>query len=68
MGGEGSIPPEVGLFYPFVTDVLAWAVGGYVLQPEHRFYGKSQPLVAAAAAAAAAATTCLLYTSPSPRD
>eukprot|EP00586_Coscinodiscus_wailesii_P012319 CAMPEP_0172506570 /NCGR_PEP_ID=MMETSP1066-20121228/196254_1 /TAXON_ID=671091 /ORGANISM="Coscinodiscus wailesii, Strain CCMP2513" /LENGTH=201 /DNA_ID=CAMNT_0013283653 /DNA_START=23 /DNA_END=624 /DNA_ORIENTATION=+ len=44
MGGEGAIPPKTGLFYPFVTDVLARAFGAFVLQPEHRFYGASQPL------------------------
>lgn len=44
IGGEGHIPPETGLFYPFVTHHLAKSFGAYVLQPEHRFYGKSQPL------------------------
>jgi len=43
MGGEGAIPPETGLFYPYVNDVLAEEFGGYVLEPEHRFYGDSQP-------------------------
>jgi hypothetical protein len=43
-GGEGQIPPEKGLMYPFVTDHLAETFKGYVLQPEHRFYGESQPL------------------------
>jgi hypothetical protein len=44
LGGEGSIPPERGLFYPFVTHYLAKSFGAFVLEPEHRFYGKSQPL------------------------
>ena len=41
MGGEG---PAWGLFYPFVNDHLAKKWEGYVIQPEHRFYGFSQPL------------------------
>ena len=44
LGGEGAISPETGIFYPFVADHLAKTFGGFVLQPEHRFYGKSQPL------------------------
>lgn len=44
LGGEGSIEPETGLFYPFVTHHLAEIFGAFVLEPEHRFYGKSQPL------------------------
>mmetsp|Transcript_9085 Transcript_9085/g.26969 ORF Transcript_9085/g.26969 Transcript_9085/m.26969 type:complete len:559 (-) Transcript_9085:632-2308(-) len=44
LGGEGGIPPSAGIRYPFVGDHLAKTFGGYVLQPEHRFYGKSQPL------------------------
>ncbi|CAJ1930855.1 unnamed protein product [Cylindrotheca closterium] len=44
MGGEGHISPETGLYYPFITHHLAPKFGAYVLQPEHRFYGKSQPL------------------------
>ncbi len=44
LGGEGEISPKTGIFYPFVADHLAKAFGGFVLQPEHRFYGKSQPL------------------------
>lgn len=43
MGGEGQITPETGLFYPFVVDTLAGELGAAVLQPEHRFYGESQP-------------------------
>lgn len=44
LGGEGGIPPERGIAYPFVGDHLAKTFGAFVLQPEHRFYGKSQPL------------------------
>ena len=44
LGGEGGISPETGIMYPFVADHLAKTFGGFVLQPEHRFYGKSQPL------------------------
>lgn len=44
MGGEGNIEPETGLFYPFVTHHLAKDFGAYVLEPEHRFYGESQPV------------------------
>ena len=44
LGGEGHISPETGLYYPFITHHLAKQFGAFVLQPEHRFYGKSQPL------------------------
>ena len=44
LGGEGAISPETGILYPFVAEHLAKTFGGFVLQPEHRFYGKSQPL------------------------
>jgi hypothetical protein len=44
MGGESNIEPTTGLLYPFVTNVLAAHFGAYVLQPEHRFYGESQPI------------------------
>jgi pimeloyl-ACP methyl ester carboxylesterase len=40
MGGEGSVR---NILYPFVSEVLAKIFNGYVLQTEHRFYGKSQP-------------------------
>jgi hypothetical protein len=43
MGGEGGIEPSTGLFYPFVNEVLAEEYNGAVIQPEHRFYGESQP-------------------------
>ncbi len=41
MGGEGEME---GLLYPFVHNHLAKQFNGYVLQAEHRFYDKSQPL------------------------
>jgi hypothetical protein len=44
MGGEGAIPPETGLFYPFVSHRLAKTFGAFVLQPEHRYYGESIPV------------------------
>jgi Serine carboxypeptidase S28 len=47
-GGESNIEPDYGLIYPFVTDRLAAAFGAYVVIPEHRFYGQSQPIDRAA--------------------
>jgi hypothetical protein len=44
LGGEGAISPQTGMFYPFVANQLAHKWGAFVLQPEHRFYGKSQPV------------------------
>lgn len=44
LGGEGHISPETGIFYPFISDKLAKDFGAFVVQPEHRFYGFSQPL------------------------
>jgi len=41
IGGEGE---ALGLFYPFVHDIMAKKFKAYVVQPELRFYGKSQPL------------------------
>lgn len=41
MGGEG---PAFGLFYPFVHDRIAEEYNAYVVLPEHRFYGSSQPI------------------------
>eukprot|EP00929_Paragymnodinium_shiwhaense_P003639 TRINITY_DN104227_c0_g1_i1.p1 TRINITY_DN104227_c0_g1~~TRINITY_DN104227_c0_g1_i1.p1 ORF type:complete len:523 (-),score=69.49 TRINITY_DN104227_c0_g1_i1:146-1714(-) len=43
LGGEGGIPPSVGIYYPWVTDVLAKEYHALVLEPEHRFYGESLP-------------------------
>jgi hypothetical protein len=42
MGGEGAIEPSTGIYYPYVVD-LARQFGGMVIEPEHRFYGESQP-------------------------
>ena len=44
MGGEGAIEPSMGLYYPFIVNHLAKDFGAYVIQPEHRFYGASQPI------------------------
>jgi pimeloyl-ACP methyl ester carboxylesterase len=43
MGGEGGIEPSTGIFYPSIV-LLAQRLGGFVIEPEHRFYGASQPL------------------------
>ena len=43
MGGEGAIEPSTGIFYPWVTDVVAKELKAYVVEPEHRFYGTSLP-------------------------
>ena len=43
MGGEGGIEPSTGIFYPSIVQ-LAQRLRGFVLEPEHRFYGASQPL------------------------
>ena len=43
MGGEGAIEPSTGIFYPWVTDVIAKEFRAYVVEPEHRFYGTSLP-------------------------
>ncbi|GMH77670.1 hypothetical protein TrLO_g15817 [Triparma laevis f. longispina] len=45
MGGEGTIEPSTGLFYPYINEVLASKFGAYVIEPEHRFYGESLPVV-----------------------
>ena len=45
MGGEGAIEPTKGFAYPFVMQ-MAQNFGAIVLQPEHRFYGASQPITA----------------------
>jgi hypothetical protein len=41
VGGEG---PMTKLLYPFIHDHLAKTFSAYVLQPEHRFYGESNPV------------------------
>ena len=41
MGGEGSLD---SLMYPFVYEGLASDFDAFVLSPEHRFYGESQPV------------------------
>lgn len=43
MGGEGGIEPSTGIFYPSIV-LLAQRLRGIVVEPEHRFYGSSQPL------------------------
>ena len=43
MGGEGAIEPSTGIFYPWVTDIIAKEFKAYVVEPEHRFYGTSLP-------------------------
>jgi pimeloyl-ACP methyl ester carboxylesterase len=43
MGGEGGIEPSTGIFYPSIVQ-LAQRLHGFVVEPEHRFYGASQPL------------------------
>lgn len=44
LGGEGNVEPTTGLFYPFITHHLAKDFGAFVVEPEHRFYGQSQPV------------------------
>ena len=41
IGGEDDLN---GLLYPFIYDHLAKKFDAYTLVPEHRFYGKSQPV------------------------
>eukprot|EP00747_Dinoflagellata_sp_TGD_P100413 gnl/TRDRNA2_/TRDRNA2_168023_c0_seq7.p1 gnl/TRDRNA2_/TRDRNA2_168023_c0~~gnl/TRDRNA2_/TRDRNA2_168023_c0_seq7.p1 ORF type:complete len:546 (-),score=75.09 gnl/TRDRNA2_/TRDRNA2_168023_c0_seq7:132-1769(-) len=43
LGGEGGIPPSTGIYYPWVVDVLGKSYDAAVLEPEHRYYGKSLP-------------------------
>jgi Serine carboxypeptidase S28 len=40
IGGEGVLHK---ILYPFVSEHLAKTFNAYVIQPEHRFYGVSQP-------------------------
>lgn len=44
IGGEGAIPPETGIFYPWIVDVVAKHLNALVIEPEHRFYGESIPV------------------------
>lgn len=43
LGGEGPLEPE--MLYPFIHQGLANEFGAYVISPEHRFYGESQPVL-----------------------
>ncbi|KAL3928965.1 MAG: hypothetical protein SGBAC_012415 [Bacillariaceae sp.] len=42
MGGEDSL--DLPMLYPYVRKGLASEFHAFVLSPEHRFYGKSQPV------------------------
>jgi len=42
LGGEDAL--DLPMLYPFVHEGLAKEFGAFVLSPEHRFYGKSQPV------------------------
>jgi hypothetical protein len=44
LGGEGEISPTRGIMYDIVAQTWAPHWGAFVLQPEHRFYGESQPI------------------------
>ena len=43
LGGEGAVSPSTGIFYPSII-VLAERLSALVIEPEHRFYGTSQPV------------------------
>jgi len=42
MGGEAAL--ELPMLYPFVNEGLASTFNAFVVSPEHRFYGVSQPV------------------------
>ncbi len=42
MGGEAAL--ELPMLYPFVNEGLSSEFGAFVVSPEHRFYGESQPV------------------------
>eukprot|EP00980_Cylindrotheca_fusiformis_P008125 scaffold1727_cov133-Cylindrotheca_fusiformis.AAC.28 len=42
MGGEDSLDPPI--LYPYVNKGIAKEFHAFVVSPEHRFYGKSQPV------------------------
>ena len=42
LGGEGGIAPQTGIFYPPIV-LLASRLRALIIEPEHRFYGASQP-------------------------
>lgn len=42
LGGEGAT--DRGFLYPLITDHYAVQLQAAVVQPEHRFYGQSQPM------------------------
>lgn len=45
LGGEGSIEPHFGIMYNVVAERYAVTLGGaFIVTPEHRFYGESQPV------------------------
>jgi hypothetical protein len=44
LGGEGALEPSHGIMYSVVAEKYAAKMGAHVVSPEHRFYGRSQPL------------------------
>ena len=44
LGGEGALEPDRGIMYSVVAERFAKTMGAFVLSPEHRFYGASQPV------------------------
>jgi pimeloyl-ACP methyl ester carboxylesterase len=43
MGGEEALPPSKGILYPSIV-LLAARLRALIIEPEHRFFGASQPL------------------------